>query len=72
MVNVYHVWALQTYKYLGRLAGGAFYDSTGQATQLLKSVEEKAVEGKRLQEQREQQELQFPPCNSKWTQSEGE
>lgn len=62
---------LQNYKHVGKVVG-RYYDSHGQPTEELKSVETRAANGVKLRQKRDSNEKQWPSCNMKWTQSEGE
>ncbi len=62
---------MQNYPYKGKLVG-RFYDNTGNPTAELASVHTRAKEGEAIKAARQKEEDNWPSCNSKWTQDEGE
>jgi hypothetical protein len=58
------------YSYIGKVVG-RYYDENGNPTSALKQAKALIKEGKRLKEIQKGEDQKFPPCNSKWSQSEG-
>lgn len=58
------------YTPVGRLIG-RFYTETGQPTDALRQVEASLAEGLRLKAQAEEENQQFPSCNSEWSSTSG-
>uniref|UniRef100_A0A8B9RN13 Cytochrome b5 domain containing 2 n=1 Tax=Astyanax mexicanus TaxID=7994 RepID=A0A8B9RN13_ASTMX len=54
----------------GRLIG-RFYTETGEPTDALRQVEASLAEGLRLKAQAEEENQQFPSCNSEWSSTSG-
>uniref|UniRef100_A0A7M4EG69 Cytochrome b5 domain containing 2 n=1 Tax=Crocodylus porosus TaxID=8502 RepID=A0A7M4EG69_CROPO len=60
----------QQYDLVGKLVG-RFYDENGAPTEALKQAEALIEEGLKLKAQSEEENQQFPPCNSEWSSSGG-
>ncbi|KAG9281741.1 neuferricin [Astyanax mexicanus] len=58
------------YTPVGRLIG-RFYTETGEPTDALRQVEASLAEGLRLKAQAEEENQQFPSCNSEWSSTSG-
>ncbi|XP_043938836.1 neuferricin isoform X1 [Protopterus annectens] len=58
------------YSFVGKLIG-RFYSEKGEATEALKKAEAAISEGWRMKKQSEEENKQFPPCNSEWTSGSG-
>lgn len=58
------------YTYVGKVVG-RYYDENGKPTDALKQAKALIKEGKRLKEIQKGEDKKFPPCNSKWSQTEG-
>ncbi|XP_043938837.1 neuferricin isoform X2 [Protopterus annectens] len=56
--------------FAGKLIG-RFYSEKGEATEALKKAEAAISEGWRMKKQSEEENKQFPPCNSEWTSGSG-
>ena len=65
-IEFYH----ENYKYIGRL-NGHFYDSEGNPTEALDRFHECTKEGNQEKEAEEADRAKFPPCNSRWSRTEG-
>ncbi|XRB01239.1 cytochrome b5 heme-binding domain-containing protein [Pycnococcus provasolii] len=61
----------ETYKFVGVLAGGAFFDNSGTPTARRVSLLSRADSAKAAQALAKEQEKQFPACSSRWTQQDG-
>ncbi|KYO32032.1 neuferricin [Alligator mississippiensis] len=60
----------EQYGFVGKLVG-RFYDENGAPTEALKQAEALIEEGLKLKAQSEEENQQFPPCNSEWSSSGG-
>nr|XP_026653357.1 neuferricin [Zonotrichia albicollis] len=58
------------YEPVGKLVG-RFYDENGAPTAALREVEAAIEEALKLQAESDQQQQQFPPCNSEWSSAKG-
>lgn len=58
------------YTYVGKVIG-RYYDENGKPTDALKQAKALIKEGKRLKDIQKGEDKKFPPCNSKWSQTEG-
>ena len=60
----------KNYTYVGKLIG-RFFDKTGNPTRYWYKFQQKLKEAEVQTKERKAQEQQFPPCNSRYTPSEG-
>mmetsp|Transcript_4052 Transcript_4052/g.7850 ORF Transcript_4052/g.7850 Transcript_4052/m.7850 type:complete len:273 (+) Transcript_4052:123-941(+) len=59
------------YTYVGKLAGGNFYDMQGEPTEALAAARAKALLASEERAKEKEAEKLVPNCNSRWSQKEG-
>lgn len=59
------------YTFMGRLAGGIFYDAQGQPTAALVQFKESVAIATKERDEQTAEEKRIPNCSSKWSQKEG-